>query len=115
VQQQFKRHVEDCLTPGRKKCSSFALWEKHDGNITSEQVQEVGPRASRTQLRARAPQARDAPRDPGVPRVNTAHPKPQNEQWLACECGAKDLTRNQGRQFKSRAHTPWAATAQTEV
>ena len=83
--------------------------------MTCEQVQEVGPLESRTQLLEIEQQAIDAHRDQGFTLVNTANPKPQNEQRHTCECGAKYLTRNKGRHFKSQAHTKWAATAQTEV
>ena len=111
VRPNFKRHVKDFLTPGCKKCSSFAIWEKHEGNITFEQVQEVGPLESRTQLLEVEQAAIDAHRANGFVLANTANPIRQEEHRHTCACGARYLTRNKGRHFKSQAHTAWAQTA----
>jgi hypothetical protein len=112
VKERFKRHVMDFMTPQCKKCSSFAIWEKHDGNVTCEQVQEVGPLESRTQLLELEQAAIEAHRANGFVLANTANAIRQDEQRHTCECGTKYLTRNKGRHFKSQAHTKWA---QTEV
>jgi hypothetical protein len=111
VKERFKRHMKDFLTPGCKKCSSFAIWEKHEGNATFEQVQEVGPLESRTQLLEVEQAAIDAHRATGFVLANTANPIRQEEHRHTCACGARYLTRNKGRHFKSQAHTAWAQTA----
>jgi hypothetical protein len=50
-----------------------------------------------------------------VPLVNNGNPKSQNEQSHTCECGGKYTKSNHRGHCKTRKHTKWAATMQTEV